>query len=301
MKKMLLIILLSFSNYFVQSQNVTLNIRALIQGFYRGSGTMIAAIDSINYPNVCDTMTVNLLDTTGPSYTILYSVTSTISTSGYGSFVFPDAVLGETFFIQLSHRNALTVFSKYPVTFDNTNMSYDFTVIPFQLCAEALNSGDGFALLFSGDLNHDGMIDGNDMNYVDNAQAVNLTGYVAEDLNGDQLVNISDMAILDVSATFGVFSLYPNSCLTSSLTGTIKHESLTISPNPTNGVVNISLDNVKSGNINVFNMLGEEIYSEAVTPQSTNHLQLDLHAPPGIYFIRLNSVNRQLVGKVIIE
>jgi hypothetical protein len=299
MKKMLLVILLSFSNYFVQGQNVTLNIRALIQGFYRGSGAMIAAIDSINYPNVCDTMTVNLLDTTGPSYAIIYSVTSTISTSGYGSFVFPDSVLGGTYVIQLNHRNALSVYSLFPVNFMNASMFYDFTVIPLQLCTDAANSGDGFALLYSGDLNHDGGIDGNDINYVDNAQAANVTGYVIEDLNGDHIVDSADLNIFLISS--GVFSLYPYGCLTSSITETSKHEALTIYPNPTTGVVNISFDNIASGEVNVFNILGEKIYSETITPHSTSHLQLTLHAPAGVYFVRLNSDNKQSVGKVIIE
>jgi hypothetical protein len=302
MKKMLLILLLSISNYFVQSQNVTLNIRTLIQGFYRGSGTMVAAIDSINYPTICDTMTVNFLDTTAPSYPILYSATSTISTMGYGTFVFPDAVLGGTFFIQLYHRNALIVFSKHPVSFDNSIMTYDFTTIPFQLCADAMDSGDGFALIYSGDLNHDGNVDGNDFNFVDNAIALNLTGYLAEDINGDHVVDSTDLDIMNIANEANVFSLYPNGCLSTDLLLIDKQETISIYPNPTAGVLNISQHNIiKRGDLKVFNTLGEKIYSEIITPQASNQFQFTLHAPAGVYFVRLNSDDRQWTGKVIIE
>ncbi len=290
-----------FSTGIVLSQNATLNIRAMIQGFYRGSGTMVATIDSLNYPDICDTMTVKLLDTTSTAYHVLFSATSTISTNGYGSFVFPDSVLGGTCFIQLVHRNALTVFSKHSVTFNDTIIVYDFTVLPFQFCVSGVSSSDGFAMMCSGDMNQDGNIAMDDFAIWDVANANFAYGYVVSDLNGDGDVGLDDFTLWSDNNSNFVSSGYPNSCNVTSILETINQETFNIYPNPTNGVVNISLENIKSREVDIFNVLGEKIYSEEITPQSSNELQLTLHNPPGIYFVKIDDGDKLWIAKLILE
>lgn len=300
MKKSTLIFFFILATTVSQSQNATLNIRAFIQGFYRGSGTMIATIDSVNYPAICDTMKVNLIDTSSTTYHVSFSSTSTISTTGYSSFVFPDSVIGGTYIIQLAHRNALTVFSKHSVTFNDTVMSYDFTVLPFQFCESGINSGDGYAMMCSGDINQDGYIDMSDFAIWDSANANFASGYLVSDLNGNWDVGLEDFAIWDNNNSNLAFSGYPNSCTVTNIFETINRETLSIFPNPTNGVVNISRGNLMSGEVNVFNVLGEKIYSEKIASQA-NPFQLTLHAPAGVYFVKIDTTGKQLLGKVIIE
>ena len=50
---------------------------------------------------------------------------------------------------------------------------------------------------YSGDVNRDGIIDGNDMSSIDNDASQFLTGYEATDLNGDSFVDATDLGIAD--------------------------------------------------------------------------------------------------------
>jgi len=285
----------------MQSQNVTLNIRVLIQGYYAwwiGPGTMVAVIDPSGHPNLCDTLTVKLVDTSSTTYHVAFSSISTISTTGYGSFIFPDSVLGGTYVIQLVHRNALTVLSSHAVTFIDTVMFYDFTVLPFQFCESGISSS-GYAMMCSGDLNQDGIIDSVDFNMWSVANIAFESGYVVEDVSGDNNVDVIDGSI--IQNNMGAHSSYPNSCIAMDIVKPTKQNDLTIYPNPTGGLINISLDNIRCGNVDVFNVMGEKIYSEIIGPQPSDELQLILHAMPGIYFVKLNSVEKQWTGKIIVE
>jgi len=81
-------------------------------------------------------------------------------------------------------------------------------------------------------------------------------------------------------------------------------------PNPSNGMVQIDLSNFPGGfaNIKVFNILGQEIYSQKIMKMSPgNHfinLNLEnlngLNISSGMFFIRLESAQQQIVKKCII-
>jgi len=60
------------------SQIDTVNIRVLMQGFYRGGGTMVAVADPVIYPLLCDTAIINLLDTSG-AFPVLFTSRSVIN------------------------------------------------------------------------------------------------------------------------------------------------------------------------------------------------------------------------------
>ena len=56
---------------------------------------------------------------------------------------------------------------------------------------------NGENVIFCGDVNQDGIVDGSDMAAIDNASTNIILGYIPEDLNGDGIVDGSDMAIID--------------------------------------------------------------------------------------------------------
>jgi hypothetical protein len=109
------------------SSGITLNLKLFIEGFYIGGGFMQAVLDPINYPSVCDSITVELHESTSP-FQIIHSVSGTVSTSGMGNFVFPGSSIGNSYYIVVRNRNAIETWSKFPILFNGTAVTYDFTI-----------------------------------------------------------------------------------------------------------------------------------------------------------------------------
>ena len=106
--------------------SVTLNIKIFIEGFYLNNGTMIAVADPTNYPNLCDTIFVELHNVFSP-YGLVHSVKNTIDINGNGQFIFPADVLTHSYFIVIRHRNSIETWSKTPVLFNVAVVNFDFT------------------------------------------------------------------------------------------------------------------------------------------------------------------------------
>jgi hypothetical protein len=77
--------------------------------------------------------------------------------------------------------------------------------------------------------------------------------------------------------------------------------SLTISPNPTNQLVIVSLQSaINIANIKLFNTLGQIVMEKQ--NQSGNQFTLNLSTQPkGIYFVEVQEANTILRGKVVKE
>jgi hypothetical protein len=102
--------------------NVTLNLKLFIQGYYRGNSTMIAAVDPVNYPTLCDTIYVELHQDVSP-YNLVYSLKGTINTNGNGTFIFPNTFYSNHYYLTIRHRNALETWSKNTVWFNNSSVN----------------------------------------------------------------------------------------------------------------------------------------------------------------------------------
>ncbi len=110
----------------VNNCTINLQLKAFIEGFYNGGNSMVAVVDPVSYPTLCDTITVELHADTSP-YGTIYSNTGTIDINGNGSFVFPGDVQGNSYYIVIKHRNAIETWSKVPVTIGFTT-NYDCTI-----------------------------------------------------------------------------------------------------------------------------------------------------------------------------
>ncbi len=82
-----------------------------------------------------------------------------------------------------------------------------------------------------------------------------------------------------------------------SLFGGIFNE-VNVYPNSTNGVVNISLGDLTSVSIKVYDLNGKVIFEEARVPSS--NYQFELNATAGMYILEVNS-NDQLMRTRIIK
>jgi len=109
----------------VNNCNVTLNLRMFISGLYSGNHTMVACIDPINHPTICDSVTIQLADNS--TFQVEYETKSVIDINGYGTFVFPAAILNRSFYIVIRHRNSIETWSADPVLFNSSTIQFDFT------------------------------------------------------------------------------------------------------------------------------------------------------------------------------
>ena len=114
------------TNLAVNSCEVTLNLRIFFEGFYIVGGRMKAIVHPDNHPDLFDSVTVELHESFSP-YALLYSSIQLLTTDGFGSFYFPSQPSGHSYYIVVRHRNSVATWSKYPVQFNSSNVSFDFT------------------------------------------------------------------------------------------------------------------------------------------------------------------------------
>jgi hypothetical protein len=90
----------------------------------------------------------------------------------------------------------------------------------------------------------------------------------------------------------------------SSINENIFNGKLTVYPNPSKGIFNIDLVDVKNGDylISVSNILGEEVYSETRGVNSTTSTTINLSdLENGIYMLNIQNGDSSISKKLIIE
>ena len=193
----------------------TLNLTAFLEGFYSEINTMRANIYDLGIsidPSETDTVTVNLwspesLSNTEPDH----SIQAVLHTDGMATIQFPAAVSGNSFYIAVKHRNHIETWSKLPVTFTSIT-DYNFSTGTNKAYDDGVNApmvimpGEVFAF-YSGDINQDGGIDGQDMNVIDNE--IGFFGYNISDVNGDGGTDGQDMNFVDNNSQLGLFYARP--------------------------------------------------------------------------------------------
>ena len=93
--------------------------QVFLEGLYIGNDSLRAVIDPTNMAMVSDTITLELHQSTAP-YAILYSTSSVIDVAGKGTFVFPNDVYGNSYYLVFRHRNSIETWSKNPVTLNSS-------------------------------------------------------------------------------------------------------------------------------------------------------------------------------------
>jgi len=163
----------------------SLNLTALIQGLYNGISM------------VSDTVTVELRDTTAP-YTLQASKKVILNSSGNGTVNFTTPLNSIShYFLVIKHRNAIETWSAAGNTFSTSTLNYNFTTAANLAYGSNLLLHDGKYFIYSGDVNHDGLVDLSDLVEVDNDNANYVTGYSYTDVDGNNLVDLSDLIIID--------------------------------------------------------------------------------------------------------
>ena len=107
---------------------------------------------------------------------------------------------------------------------------------------------------------------------------------------------------IDTNLPIQVINLCQVKQSTVSINEITEQVSVTIFPNPSNGIFNLEMEqfvNLKMGSIDIFNVLGEQIFQSNIQNQTSN-IQINLSAQPkGIYFVNIK-VGQELISKKIV-
>jgi PKD repeat protein len=198
-------------NVNILSLNKTLNLTVFLEGLYTGSGTMRKAQNETGdqYPGTtADQITVELHNAANYANIIYSAVNVNLSTSGQASIVIPGSYSG-SYYVTVKNRNGLETTTASPVSFSASTITYSFNINTQAYGDNLHQMGDGAWVIYSGDVNQDGIIDSGDMIPVDNIASTFGTGYMPEDANGDGLIDSGDMILLDNSAANFVARIVP--------------------------------------------------------------------------------------------
>ncbi len=176
---------------------ITLNLKVIISGFYLGGSLLQPAIDPVNFPNTCDTITVELHSSSSP-YSTIHSDKKTIDVNGNGIFTFPSTILNTSYYLVVKHRNSIETWSGTPFLFSNSSVFYNFSDAASKAFGNNLKFlATGVFGIYSGDVDKNGSINLVDLSLVENNTATFLRGYVSTDVTGNGIVESTDQSVVE--------------------------------------------------------------------------------------------------------
>ena len=110
-------------------------------------------------------------------------------------------------------------------------------------------------------------------------------------INGSYAVIVNQNSCSDTSSCYVI--------LNTGIEGNNKHSDITIFPNPTSGIFSIKSDNLKIKTVDVFNIIGENIF-QSEYPNATTQIDLSEKAN-GIYFITIKTETESFTQKIIVN
>ncbi len=252
------------------------------------------------------------VDTNGLNYKDLFDFSGTNGSEPAGSLLLANGVLYGTTTVGGAHSDG-SLFS-IDTNGNNFKDMFDFSGLngkgPYgdvilwgsQLFGMAeYNGASGAGVIFSIDTNGTGYKDRFDFNTFDGD---NPSGSFL--LSGSSLYAMTSQGGLDNEGV--VFKFDTNTPSTASVQNIRANiGSVTVYPNPSNGAFTLRVESeklkVESGSIEIYNVLGEQVYSNHQIIKSSNY-QIDLSSQPGgVYLYKVIGDNGNLVGegKLIIQ
>ena len=188
-----------------------LNVSVFLEGLYESAGTMHKAQGSSGdqFPGtVADKVTIELHD--GTTYSTIVHTIPDVDLNQDGSIAttLPAAFSGD-YYITIVHRNSITTTTAAPVSFSGGTISYAFDAANKAYGSNLLDKGDGFFVIYGGDVNQDGSIDSGDVTPFDNDQFNYVTGYAVTDVNGDGSIDSGDGTIIDNNQFSYIYAMFP--------------------------------------------------------------------------------------------
>ena len=167
----------------------------MLEGLYNGGGTMRQAQDGFgpHWPaGVADNITVELHDATTYSTIVFSAINVPLSTTGTATVTVPGTYNG-SYYITIRHRNSLETTTATAISFAGSAVTQSFGS-PTNVYGGNLGlSTDNYYLIYSGDVNQDGVIDSGDLIPVINDYYNYLGDYLPTDIDGNGVIDSSDL------------------------------------------------------------------------------------------------------------
>jgi len=178
----------------------TLNLSSImLQGLYSGSGEMHQAWDTFGphwEAGVADHIIVELHNSADYSSIIYTDVDVALNTDGTASVTIP-AEYNESYYITIKHRNSVETTTAAPVSFATGTINKSFGSRSDVYGGNLGESGDGYFVIYAGDVNQDGFIDTQDFIGVDNDSYNYRSGYLVTDVDGNGFIDTNDYIYID--------------------------------------------------------------------------------------------------------
>jgi FlaG/FlaF family flagellin (archaellin) len=181
-----------------------------LEGLWNGTGLNKAQNEAGDQysGNTADKINIELHHATNYG-TVVYSATGiNLSTSGQAAVSVPGTNSG-SYYLAVKHRNSIETVSALPLAFSGTSISYNFTDNASKAYGNNMKPLDGIYVIYSGDVNQNGIINQSD---IDDIAASGLSfseGYVLNDLNGDGTVDALDLILIDNNAALFISTVLP--------------------------------------------------------------------------------------------
>lgn len=188
----------------------TIQVKVYLEGLFNGNSMNKARNENGEQfaGSIADQVNVELHDAQSPYGLRAGPFTLNLDTSGILQFTIP-YILNGNYYLALKHRNSIETWSSQAISFQDAAISYDFTDASSKAFGENLKPTAGKYLIYTGDVNQDGLVDSGDMIQIDNAASAFSIGYILSDLNGDGLVDLDDMILVDNNGSGFVAKMVP--------------------------------------------------------------------------------------------
>jgi hypothetical protein len=189
----------------------TLALQIFLEGLYNGSNMMRQASDDYGPhfgAGIADQITVELHSAANYNTIVHLAHHVNLNTNGTVNITIPASISG-SYYITIRHRNSITTTTAAPVSFSPEIINYSFDNPSKAYGGNLLQMITGQFVIYSGDVNQDGVVDTADMTPIDNDSANYAAGYLDTDVNGDGVIDTADMTIVDNNAAAYVGSITP--------------------------------------------------------------------------------------------
>ena len=194
----------------VTSASTALSITVLVEGLFNGTElnkSQGSTGDQFS-EDTSDEVIIELHSASAPYALVGSPILGNLRTSGQVEVSVPGAYNG-SYYLVFKHRNSLETWSNLPLVFGSGALSYDFTDFKTRAYGENLKLVSGKYVVYSGDINQDGVINDLDMIAIKNEATSFSKGYIPEDVNGDGTVDALDLIITDNNASYEATVLKP--------------------------------------------------------------------------------------------
>jgi hypothetical protein len=194
---------------------ITINTKLFLQGYYLAETghTMQSVLNNEAVPNSltneADTILVELHDP--QTHALVDAQLAVLYTDGSATIPFTQSA--GSYYIAIKHRNTVQTWSANPVDCSESTALYDFTTDSGKAYGNnQVQVEPGVWAFFTGDINQDEYIDGNDFPLFDQQSASSglFDGtYTATDMNGDGFVDGNDFPVFDNNSFNGASAIHP--------------------------------------------------------------------------------------------